>query len=330
MGFLEDLVRSFRPVGFEHPALLLLLLLVPLLVALYVFALSRKNRRGMRYPNTSMLQAVLGKQSQWRRHLAFAMALLSLVTLTIAFAKPLGEALVPRERATIVVVIDTSLSMKATDVEPSRLEAAQAAAGDFVTSLPDKYNVALVSMAGATKIVVPPTLDHGAVQRGISTLELSDSTAIGDGIATAMQALEAAPKDPNDPDAPVPGAIVLLSDGESTTGQSPLQEAKQAGEQGVPIYTIAYGTENGYVDLDGKREPVPVNHEQMKEIAELSKGQYFAAATPEELGVVYADIGSSVGYVTRFQQITARFAGLGLVFAVVATLGAVSLAVRWP
>src|SRR5699024_493314 len=101
---------------------------------------------------------------------------------TIAFAKPLGEALVPRERATIVVVIDTSLSMQASDVEPSRLEAAQAAAGDFVTSLPDKYNVALVSMAGATRIVVPPTLDHGAVQRGITTLELSDSTAIGDGI----------------------------------------------------------------------------------------------------------------------------------------------------
>src|SRR5699024_10894274 len=155
----------------------------------------------------------------------------------------------------------------------------------------------------ATKIVVPPTLDHGAVQRGITTLELSDSTAIGDGIATAMQALDAAPKDPKDPDAPVPGAIVLLSDGENTTGQSPLQEATTASEQEVPIYTIAYATENGYVDLDGQREPVPVDHEQMKEIAELSKGKYFAAATPEELGVVYADIGSSVGYVTQFQQI---------------------------
>lgn len=330
MGFFEDLLRSFRPVGFEHPALLLLLLLVPLLVALYIFAMSRKNRRGMRYPNTSMLQAVLGKQSQWRRHVAFAMALLSLVTLTIAFAKPLGEALVPRERATIVVVIDTSLSMQATDVEPSRLEAAQTAAQEFVTSLPEKYNVALVSMAGSTKVVVPPTLDHGAVLRGIQTLELSESTAIGDGIATAMQALDAAPKDPADPDAPVPGAIVLLSDGENTTGQAPAQEAKAAGEKGVPIYTIAYGTENGYVDLDGKREPVPVNHDQMKEIADLSKGKYFAAATADELRVVYEDIGSSVGYVTRFQEITARFAGLGLVFAVVASLGAVSLAVRWP
>lgn len=330
MDFFTELLRSFRPVGFENPALLWLLLLIPLLIAGYIFAMSRKNRKGMRFTNTSMLQAVLGKQSQWRRHVAFALALFSLITLTVAFAKPLGEALVPRERATVVIVIDTSLSMQAVDVEPSRLEAAQSAAREFVDSLPDKYNVSLVSMAGNTKIVVPPTLDHGAVKRGIDILELSDSTAIGDGIATAMQALDAAPKDPTDPDADIPGAIVLLSDGENTTGQAPLQEAAAAGERGVPIYTIAYGTENGYVDLDGNREPVPVNHDQMRQIAELSQGQYFAAATPEELSVVYGNIGSSVGYVTRFQEITARFAGLGLVFAVVAALGAISMAVRWP
>ncbi len=330
MDFFAELLRSFRPVGFEFPALLWLLLLIPLLIALYVFAMSRKNRKGMRYTNTSMLSRVLGKQSQWRRHLAFALALLSLVTLTIAFAKPLGEALVPRERATIVVVIDVSQSMQAADVEPTRLEAAQAAATEFVDSLPDKYNVSLVSMAGSTKIIVPPTTDHGAVKRGIATLELADSTAIGDGIATAMQALEAAPQDPNDPDADIPGAIVLLSDGENNTGQAPMQEANAAGERGVPVYTIAYGTENGYVDLDGERFVVAVNHDQMREIAEVSKGQYFAAATADELKVVYADIGSSVGYVTRFQEITARFAGLGLVFAVVASLGAVSMAVRWP
>ncbi|HIT75046.1 MAG TPA: VWA domain-containing protein [Candidatus Avipropionibacterium avicola] len=330
MGFFSDLLRSFRPVAFDHPGLLWLLLLIPLLIAGYVFAMSRKNRKGMRFTNTSMLQAVLGKQSQWRRHLAFALALLSLITLTLAFAKPMGEALVPRERATIVVVIDVSLSMQAEDVEPNRLEAAQTAATEFVESLPDKYNVALVSMAGDTKVLVPPTQDHSAVKRRIAALELAESTAIGDGIATAMQALDDAPKDPNNPDADIPGAIVLLSDGESTTGQSPLQEAAAAGERGVPIYTIAYGTENGYVDLDGNREPVPVNHDQMREVAELSEGQYFAAATPEELAVVYGNIGSSLGYVTKFQEITARYAGLGLVFAVVAALGAISMAVRWP
>jgi len=330
MDFFTDLLRSFTPVAFEHPMLLLLLLLVPVLVAFYIFAMSRKNRQGMRYTNTSVLQAVLGKQSQWRRHLAFALALLSLITLTVAFAKPMGEALVPRERATIVVVIDTSLSMQATDVPPNRLRAAQDAAAAFVTSLPEKYNVALVSMAGNTKLIIPPTLDHNSVIRGIETLTLSDSTAIGDGIGVALQALAEAPKDPSNPNAPIPGAIVLLSDGENTTGQSPLNEAAKAGEQGVPIYTIAYGTGNGYVDLDGKREPVPVNHEQMKQIAELSHGKTFDAATPEQLSVVYQNIGSSIGYVTKFQEITARFAGLGLVFAVVASLGAISLAVRWP
>ncbi|MFW6599339.1 VWA domain-containing protein [Propionibacteriaceae bacterium Y2011] len=327
---MNDFFRSFVPVAFEFPVRLLLLIAIPVLVGLYVFAMRRKNRRGMRYTNTSMLQAVIGKQSQWRRHLAFALALLSLVTLTMAFAKPLGEALVPRERATIVLVIDTSLSMQATDVEPNRLRAAQDAAITFVDQLPDRFNVSVVSMAGNTRIITTPSVDHQQAKRAIETLTLSDSTALGDGIAAAMQSLDQAPKNPNDPEGAIPGAIVLLSDGENTTGQSPQQEAAKAAERGVPVYTIAYGTENGYVDLEGKREPVPVNHDQMKELAEISGGQYFAAASAEDLAVVYENIGSSVGYVTKFQEITARYAGLGLVFAVVAALGAISLAVRWP
>lgn len=323
-----DFFRSFVPVAFENSPYLLLLLLIPAIIAFYVFALRRKNRRGMRYTNTSMLGAVLGKQSQWRRHLAFALALLSLVTLTLAFAKPLGVTQVPRERATIVLVMDTSLSMQATDVEPSRIDAAKAAANAFIAELPEQYNIAVVAMAGNTRVILPPLADKAAATRAITSLKLSDSTAIGDGIATAMQALDTAPKGPDDE--AIPAAIVLLSDGENTTGQSPLNEATKAAEQGVPVFTIAYGTENGYVDLDGTREPVPVNHDQMRQVAEAGQGQYFAAATPEELRVVYADIGSSVGFEDKFQEITDRYAGLGLVFAVLAALGAISLAVRWP
>ncbi|MFX4272814.1 VWA domain-containing protein [Propionibacteriaceae bacterium Y1685] len=325
-----DLLNSFLPKAFEFPGRLMLLLVIPLLVGAYIFALSRKNKRGMRYTNTSMLEAVIGRQSAWRRHLAFGLSLLSLITLSMAYAKPMNEVMVPRERASIVLVIDVSQSMQATDVKPNRLAAAQAAAKAFVESLPEKYNVGLVAMSGSNNVVVPPQLDHASVLRGIDTLKLADSTALGGGVAAGMKALNDVPKDPNDPDAKIPGAIVMLSDGENQTGPSPINEAAKAGEAGVPVYTIAYGSDSGFVDLDGERFPVPVDKEQMKQIAEQSKGQYFEAATPEDLAVVYADIGSSVGYAPEFREITARYAGLGLVFAVLASLCAVSLAVRWP
>ena len=146
--------------AFLSPERLLILLVIPLLVAAYIFATLRKNRRGMRFTNTSMLDVVVPKQSQWRRHVAVALSLLSLVTLTAAFARPKTEVDVPRERATVVIVIDASLSMQATDVKPSRFEAAKAAAIEFVKELPDKYNVAVVSMAGSASILVPP--DAGA------------------------------------------------------------------------------------------------------------------------------------------------------------------------
>ena len=316
--------------AFMAPQRLLFLLVIPLIVLGYIFATRRKNRRGMRFTNTSMLDVVVPRQSQWRRHLAVALSLLSLITLTAAFAQPKTEVDVPRERATVVLVIDASLSMQATDVQPTRLDAAKQAASEFVAQLPDKFNVSVVSMSGSPAILVPPTLAHNTVENAINTIQLQDSTAIGEGVATAMSALQQAPKDPDNPDSVAPGAIVLLSDGSNTTGRSPQQAAASAKAANVPVYTIAYGTENGYVDLDGKREPVPVDHEQMQQIAAISGGQYFAAATPSELEQVYSNIGSEVGYEKADREISARFAGYGLAFAVLAALGAISLGARWP
>ena len=316
--------------AFLSPERLLILLVIPLLVAAYIFATRRKNRRGMRFTNTSMLDVVVPKQSQWRRHLAVALSLLSLITLTAAFARPKTSVDVPRERATIVVVLDASLSMQATDVKPSRLDAAKAAAIDFVQSLPEKYNVAVVSMAGNASILVPPTLAHNTVENAILGIQLQESTAIGEGIAAAMRALQQAPKDPKNPNSVAPGAIVLLSDGSNTAGRAPQQAAAEARKAKVPVYTIAYGTENGYVDLEGKREPVPVDHNQMRDIAKISGGQYFAAATAEELKTVYESIGSEVGYEKADREVTSRFAGYGLAFAVLAALGAISLGAKWP
>ena len=316
--------------SFLSPDRLLILLVIPLLVAAYVFASRRKNRRGMRFTNTSMLAVVVPKQSQWRRHLAVALSLLSLVTLTAAFARPKTEIEVPRERATVVLVIDASLSMQATDVKPSRLDAAKAAAVQFVQDLPPQYNVSVVSMAGSASILVPPTLAHDTVENAILGIQLQDSTAIGEGIITALRALAQAPKDPDKPDSIAPGAIVLLSDGSNTAGRAPQQGAGEARNAKVPVYTIAYGTENGYVDLDGKRELVPVNHQQMQEVATISGGQYFRADSVEQLNEVYKNIGSEVGYEKAEREVTSRFAGYGLAFAVLAALGAISLGARWP
>lgn len=316
--------------AFLSPDRLWILLVIPFLVAAYVFAMRRKNRRGMRFTNTSMLDVVVPKQSQWRRHLAVALSLLSLVTLTAAFARPSTQVDVPRERATVVIVIDASQSMQATDVAPNRLAAAKAAAIGFVQKLPEKYNVSVVSMAGNSSILVPPTLAHNTVENAINGIKLQDGTAIGEGIYTALRALQQAPKDPKNPDSAAPGAIVLLSDGSNTAGRAPMQAAAEARKVKVPVYTIAYGTENGYVDLDGKREPVPVDHELMKQIAAATDGQYFAAATVDQLRSVYENIGSEVGYEKAEREVTARFAGYGLALAVLAALGAISLGAKWP
>jgi Ca-activated chloride channel homolog len=316
--------------AFLAPNRLLILLIIPLLILAYIFASLRKNRRGMRFTNTSMLDVVVPKQSQWRRHLAVALSLLSLITLTAAFARPKTQVDVPRERATVVLVIDASQSMQATDVKPTRLDAAKQAAIDFVNKLPEKYNVSVVSMAGASAILVPPTTAHNTLQNAINSIQLQDSTAIGEGITTALRALQQAPKDPNNPNSIAPGAIVLLSDGSNTAGRSPQQAAAEARAAKVPVYTIAYGTENGYVDLDGERKQVPVDHEEMKQIATATNGEYFAAATADQLKKVYENIGSDVGYEKADREVTARFAGYGLALAVLAALGAISLGAKWP
>jgi Ca-activated chloride channel family protein len=179
-------------------------------------------------------------------------------------------------------------------------------------------------------MIDPALANEKAVKNAINSIQLQDGTAIGEGIYTAMRALQQAPKDPNKPDSVAPGAIVLLTDGSNTAGRAPMQAAAEARNAKVPIYTIAYGTENGYVDLDGKREPVPVDHELMKQIAATTNGDYYEAATLEQLDKVYDNIGTEVGYEKAEREVTSRFAGYGLAFAVLAALGAISLGAKWP
>ena len=313
---------------FLNPERLWWLLLIPVLVAIYIYLTRRKNRSGMRFTNTAVLGAVVPVQSQWRRHLAVALTLLSLIALTISWSRPSGVDRVPRERATVVLVLDISQSMAAVDVKPTRLDAAKAEAKKFVAALPPQFNVALVSLSGNPASRLPPTTDRGQVNRAIDALTLQDSTAIGDSINVAMATLQSAPK-AADGSVP-PGAIVLLSDGQNTAGRSPTQEAAEATKAKVPIYTIAYGTENGYVDLDGKREPVPPDKALLQRIATMTNGQAYTAENVGQLENVYKNIRSEVGYEEVRKEITATWAGYGLAFAVVAALAAVSLGARWP
>jgi Ca-activated chloride channel homolog len=315
--------------AFSEPSRLVWLLAVPALIALYVWGSRRRNKRGMRFTNTGMLDAVVRRQSQWRRHLTVALSMLSVISLTCAWAKPFDQVDVERDRATIVLVLDISQSMQATDVRPDRFTVAKDQAKEFVKSLPDRFNVSLVTLSGSPALIIPPTLDRNAVIRAIDTRELQDYTAVGESIVVALQAMEQAPQANDDAGLP-PGAIVLLTDGQNTNGRPAEQGAQEAADAEVTVYTIGYGTENGYVDIDGRREPTPVNHEQLERVARSTGGEHFRAASPDQLKRVYADVGRSVGYEKAERETTAAWAGWGLGFGVLAALCAISLAARWP
>ena len=315
--------------SFLAPNRLWLLLLIPVLVGLYLWLVQRKKSRNKQLGRT-MFDLVIPRDRTWLRHVAVGLSILSLLTLTVAFAKPKDQVSVPRERATVVVTIDISLSMEAEDVEPNRLVAAKGAAVEFVNSLPPKFNVALVTFAGSPTVVVPPTLDKGAVTAAIAALEPAPSTAIGEGIYASLAALAQVPPDPDNPRAVVPARIVLLSDGKTQVGRPSDEAAEAARAQNVPIFTIAYGTVNGYIEIGGRREPVPVDRDELERISRTSGGESYTATSAGELKEVYADIGSSVGKEKVDREVTSRYAGFGLAFAILAALGLISLGARWP
>ena len=314
--------------SFLNPERLWVLLIVPLLIAGYIYLVMMKKKTGMRFTNTAILGQVVPKQSQWRRHLAVALSIAALVALSLAWARPNGVEMQPRERATVVLVLDTSLSMQATDVKPSRLDAAKDAALTFIKALPAQYNLSVVSLSGNPSVRLPPTTDRVQAQQAVRSLKLQESTAVGESLYTALSALQMAPKGTDS--TPAPGAIVLLSDGQNTAGRSPAQAANEARKQSVPVYTIAYGTENGYVDLDGKRERVPPDKALLAGISSATGGQTYAAENLDQLDRVYSNIRSEVGQTPVKKETTALWAGYGLAFAVVAALAAVSLGARWP
>lgn len=311
---------------FLAPNRLWALLVIPLVAILYL-VLSGKHTKAK---VSDRLKLVLPKDAAWKRHGAVLLALLSLASLIIAWAMPKDYANQPRDRASVVVTIDVSWSMEATDVEPNRLAAAKTSAKQFVMNLPERFNVALVSFAGTANVAVPPTVDRGAVTRAIDALELAPSTATGEGIYASLEALKMVPPDPDDPDSVPPAAIVLLADGATNMGRNSATAAEEAKEQGVPIYTIAYGTQDGWVESNGQRQRVAVDHYELSEIAKRSGGKKFSAETASELSEIYGAIRSDIGYERVPMEVTDRYAGLAIIFAIAAALGVISLGARWP
>lgn len=312
---------------FMAPHRLWWLLLVPVIALLY-WTLSR--RTAPRARTSWRLARVIPRDAAWKRHTAVAAALLSLASLVVAYAMPKAYTNVPRDRATIIIAIDVSKSMIATDVKPSRIEAEKTAAKAFLNELPARFNVGLVSFAASANIRAVPTTDRNAVATAIDALQVQPSTAIGDGVYASLQAAKEAPVDAKHPTEAAPAAIVLLSDGSTNTGRSSLQAGQEARKEGVPVYTIAYGTATGYVIDNGQRMPVPVDHAELHALAAASGGKAFSAESAGQLQQVYRTIATSVGSERVYVEVTQRYVGIALVFALLAALGVISLGARWP
>ncbi|MDR0989840.1 MAG: VWA domain-containing protein [Propionibacteriaceae bacterium] len=315
--------------GFMRPERLWALLALPLLALAYVVLMWRKRSRLRRQAST--LQVLFPKRNQWVRHASVATAILSLGALLLAWATPNGWVEVPRERATVFLVLDVSRSMAADDVAPTRLAAAQTAAKEFIAELPAGFNVSLISFAATATLLVPPTTDRVTVEAAIDRLTLKPSTAIGEGLYTALDARSLIPPDPDHPNDPPPAAVVLLSDGASTLGRDSEDAAKQAKKIGIAVSTIAFGTARGTIpNENGGRDPVPVDREELEQVAELSGGEFFSADSLDQLSKVYDEISRSVGYELVEQEITERYVGYAVILAVVAALGLIALGARWP
>ena len=313
---------------FLSPGHLWMLVAVGLATAAYLARQFRRQAYAVRFTNLALLDAIAPRRPGWRRHLPAAAFLFALVTLVIAFARPADAVRVPRERATIMMAIDVSLSMEATDVHPNRIKATQAAAKSFVDLVPPGLNLGLVSFSGVAVVSVAPTTDHDLVKRSIDALQLGPRTAIGEAVLACLSAIAAVPTSPGQ--APAPARIVLMSDGETTTGRPNDEAAQAAVAAKVPVSTIAFGTPDGTIPIEGQNIPVPVNRDALRQLAETTGGQYFDATTAEALRKVYADIGSSIGFTIQRQEVTSWWVGLALTLAFASAAGSMLWTSRLP
>ena len=310
-------------IRFLQPWWLLALLPVIVVAGVYVWRQFRRRQYAMRFTNVDLLRTLAPRGLGWRRHAAAGAFLLCLVALGSAMARPSVDKKEPLERATVMLAIDVSLSMESDDVAPTRIEAAQEAAKQFVSELPPTYNLGLVSFAKAANVLVSPTKDRAAVLTAIDGLTLAEATATGEAVFTSLDAIRSVPAD-GAIGAP-PARIVLLSDGYRTSGRSIEDAAAAAAAANVPVSTIAFGTDTGVVDIRGQMQRVPVDRLSLQQLAQSTKGYFYEAATVGELKKVYEDMGSSIGHRIEPREVTQWYAGVALLFG----LCAAALSLLW-
>jgi Ca-activated chloride channel family protein len=310
-------------IRFLAPGWLLAILPVLAIAGVYVWRQLRRRAFAIRFTNVDLLRSIAPKGIGPRRHVAAVAMLLSMLVMSLGMARPSVDTREPLERATVVLAIDVSLSMQATDVSPSRIEAAKSAAKDFVRQLPASFNVGLVAFAKSANVLVSPTKERSAVLQSISGLQLAEATATGEAVFTSLESIRSVPTDGA---AGLPPArIVLLSDGFRTAGRSVEDAASAAASAKVPVSTIAFGTDSGTVRIGNQTQQVPVDRPSLQKLAEVTKGIFYEAASRDELRRVYRDMGSSVGYRTKPREVTQWYIGLGLVLA----LAAAGLSLLW-
>jgi Ca-activated chloride channel homolog len=312
--------------SFASPIFLLALLLVPAALAAHVASRRRARRYAVRFTGVALLKAAAGTTPAWRRHLPIALLLGALAVLGLALAKPQRNVAIPIKRASIMLVTDHSRSMMATDVNPSRLDAAKHAANQFIDQLPRGIRLGVTTFSEAADATQTPSTDHALVRRVIDAQVADGGTATGDALQVAIEALQNEPKgaDGKRP----PSAIVLLSDGATTAGRDPVEVAQSSGRLKIPIYTVALGTSDATVPNPGFGPPllsVPPDPELLARIARASGGRAFTAQDDQQLSSVYQTLGSQLGSRNAKREVTAAFAIGGLILL----LGAAAASTRW-
>jgi Ca-activated chloride channel family protein len=343
-------------VKFLWPEALALLLLAPVIAALYVWLLNRRKRLAVRYANLPLVREAMGRAAGWRRHVPPLLFLAAITALFLAVARPTAVITLPSQQDTVILAMDVSGSMRATDVEPNRLVAAQNAAKAFIADQPMTTRIGIVSFAGTAALVQPPTQNREDLIAAIDRFQLQRATAIGSGIIVSLAAifpeagidisqltlgrdqraasLDAAKKvDPaKAPPKPVPpgsytsAVIILLTDGQRTTGPDPIEAAKMAAERGVRVFTVGVGTPQGEViGFEGWSMRVRLDEDTLKQIANLTQGEYFYAGTAVDLKKIYQNLNSRLVLERKETEVSAIFAAAGALLALVAA----GLSVLW-
>jgi Ca-activated chloride channel family protein len=319
---------TFFGVSFAEPLILLGLVLLPLIMLLERWSRKRRARYAVAFSNLELLRSVATPTTSWRRFLRMGLLLAALGALILGLARPQVETTVAKKRASVMLVMDTSGSMVAADVPPSRIAAATKAASDFVNRLPSQFEVGLVPFDSTASVAVAPTRDRAPVRSALAHLEANGGTAIGDGINLALQVTgqgTSTASGSTGPKNPSGRVLLLLSDGANTDGSDPMDAARRAKALGVRIYTISFGTPYGTVDLGGlgNSTPVPPDPATLQAVARETGGQFFSAADSNTLKRVYDKIGTRVGSQRQHQDVSYDFAAAGAALLALAGILAV-------